>query len=52
MKGGKALAVTGGLTEPLAEGSGSGFDFQSPGRSEDVKHQVASTGFYSPLKQR
>lgn len=48
MKGGKALAVTGGLTEPLAEGSG--FDFQSPGRSEDVKHQVASTA--SPLHSK
>lgn len=35
MKGTKAEASAGGLTEPLAERSGS--DFQSPGKYEGVK---------------
>lgn len=50
MKGRKAEAPAGGLTEPLVERSGS--DFQSPGKYEDVKHEVATSDFSFLLTQR
>lgn len=45
----KAEAAAGGLTEPLVVRSGS--DFQSPGKYEDVKHEVATSDFSSLLTQ-
>lgn len=50
MKGRKAEAAAGGLTEPLVERSAS--DFQSPGKAEDIKNEVATSDFSFLLTQR